>query len=203
MYGLSVVTPPGEEPVDLDRAKLHLRVADTVEDTIITAWLAAAREYTETHTGKRWVEQELLLTLPEWCCGAGDECGVLRLPVWPVSSVESVKYYATTGTLTTLTADTDYQLWLDHFPPLVAPAPAKVWPTVQAGRLAAIQIEFTAGYADASAVPEAVKAAMLLCLGYWYEHRGDSDDPNRIPASLGIPPGAKRLLDSLATGAYL
>jgi len=203
VYGLSLITPPSEEPVSLERAKLHLRVDDDAEDDLITALITAARQYTESHTSKRWVSQGLRLTLPEWCCGAGDECGVLRLPCEPVSSVESVKYYATTGTLTTLVAGTDYQTWLDHFPPLVAPAPSKTWPTVETGRLGAIQIEFTAGYADAASVPENVKSAVLLCVGHWYEHRGDSDDPNAIPASMGIPPSAKRLLDNLATGAYL
>ncbi len=203
MYGLTTTTGPAEEPVTLDRAKVHLRVDHNEDDDLITDWIKAARELSETHTGKRWIEQDLVLSLPQWCCGEGDECGVLRLPVQPVSEVESVKYYATDGTLTTLTVDTDYQLWLDHFPPLIAAAPAKVWPTLQAGRMKAVVIEFTAGFPSAAEVPAAAKSAILLCLGYWYENRGDGVDPHRLPQSMGLPPAATRLLDSLMTGAYI
>jgi uncharacterized phiE125 gp8 family phage protein len=206
VYGLSVITPPAEEPVSLERAKLHLRVEHDVDDDLIAALIQTAREMGESHTNRRWVEQGLRLTLADWPCREiGGVFEAVPFPVAPVLSVESVKYYATDGTLTTLTADTDYQVWLDHSPPLLAPAPVKVWPTVQPARLAGVQIEFTAGYGAATAVPEQAKAAMLLMLGYWYENRGDGLDltmMNGLPQSLGMPPGARRLLDTLATGAY-
>lgn len=205
MYGLTTTTGPAEEPVSLERAKVHLRVDHDVEDSLIASWLIAAREMSEIHTGRRWISQAVRLTLQDWPCEEiGGVHGAILLPTDPVLSVESVKYYATTGTLTTL-AVSEYQTWLDHSPPLVAPAPTKVWPTVQADRLAAVQVAFTAGYADATAVPEGAKAAILLCLAYWYENRGDGMDPtvmNGLPQAMGIPAGARRLLDSLANGSY-
>ena len=39
----SVTTPPTDEPVTLDEAKLHLRADDTTDDTLITALIQAAR----------------------------------------------------------------------------------------------------------------------------------------------------------------
>jgi len=201
VYGLNTITPPDEEPVSLDDAKLHLRVSHDEEDGIISSWIKAARELSETHTGRRWVEQELRATWANWPCPSDGLNSAIRLPVEPVQSVESVKYYATDGTLTTL-ATSEWQTWLDHSPPLVAPAPAKVWPTVQANRLGAVRVEFTAGYADVDAVPEQVRAAILLCLGHWYENRGDAEERVAIPFSYGMPVAAKRLLDSLSTGAY-
>lgn len=198
MYGLSVVTPPAAEPVDLTRAKANLRVAHTADDALITGWITAARELTESHTGRRWVTQTLKLTLPEWPAADRPEIG---LPVRPVSAVNAVRYYDVAGTLRTLDA-AGWQTWLDHGPPLVAPAPAAVWPTTQTDRLAAVEIEFVAGYGAAAAVPEGAKAAIQLCLAYWYENRGDGRDPHATPESLGIPAGAKRLLDSLWTGEY-
>lgn len=203
MYGLSTITPPGEEPVTLDRAKLHLRIDHDAEDDLVTAWIKAARELTEGHTGRRWCEQEWRLTLADWPCTDDGVGGAVRLPAEPVTAVTKVEYYAAGGTLTELDEDDDWQAWLDHSPPLVAPAPARSWPACQAGRLGAVRVEFTAGYGTADDVPESAKAAILLCLGYWYEHRGDSEDPAGLPASLGLPPAAKRLLDSLMTGAYL
>jgi uncharacterized phiE125 gp8 family phage protein len=205
VYGLSTTTGPAEEPISLARAKAHLRVDHDAEDEGIAGWIVAARQLTESHTGRRWIEQELRLTLADWPCEElGRAYGAIPLPVAPVISVEAVKYYATGGTLTTLAADL-WQTWLDHAPPLVAPAPSTVWPTVQVDRLAAVQVEFTAGYGGESAVPEQAKAAMLLCLAYWYENRGDGMDltmMNGLPLALGMPPGARRLLDSIATGNY-
>jgi uncharacterized phiE125 gp8 family phage protein len=208
VYGLSVISGPSEEPVSLDRAKTHLRVDHDVEDDLIQAWIVAAREITETHTDRRWIAQTLRLTLADWPCEwIGGAYGAVCFPVSPVSSVDTVAYYATDGTLTELDGDAgDWQEFLDHAPPLIAPPPVNnFWPVVQTGRLGAVRIEFTAGYADADAVPEQVKAAMLLCLGYWYENRGDGMDltmMNGLPQSLGMPPGAKRLLDGMAAGGY-
>lgn len=219
-YGLSVITGPAEEPVSLDRAKVHLRVDHDVDDELISGWIAAARGLTEQHANRRWVEQQLRMTLADWPDGGGgswvqtyiaratgltsEMAGAVPIPVEPVPSVEAVKYYGLDGTLTTL-AGSAYQTWLDHSPPLVAPAPLTVWPVVQVGKLAAVQIEFTAGYGTAAEVPEQAKAAILLCLGYWYENRGDGMDPTvamGMPQTLGIPPGAMRLLNSMNTDGY-
>lgn len=209
MYGLNVITAPAEEPVGLERAKLHLRVDHTAEDALITAWLVAARELTEAHADRRWVSRAMRLTLADWPCD--DDRGpwawvseAVPIPVSPVTAVTAVKCYLSDGTLATIDP-ADYQVWLDHSPPLVAPAPNKTWPTVQTDRLAGVQLEFTAGYGVAAAVPEQAKAAILLCLAYWYENRGDGRDPTAaagMPGAMGMPAGAKRLLDSLATGAY-
>ena len=202
MYGLATITGPTEEPVPLARAKLHLRVDHAAEDDLIQDWIAAAREMSEQYTGRRWVSQQLRMTLSDWPDG---DSGIVPLPVEPVASIDAVKYFATAGNLVTLVAGTDYQTWLDHRPPLLAPAPLKVWPTVQTDRLAAVQIEFTAGYGAPALVPYRAKTAMLLCLGYWYENRGDGTDPTAwasLPQTLGMPPGAMRLLDSMQAKGY-
>lgn len=204
MYGLSVVTPPAAEPLDLTRAKANLRVAHTADDALITGWITAARELTESHTGRRWVTQTLRLSLDDWPdpIGDGDQtASLVRLPVAPVQDVTAVRYWDVGGVYQTLDP-ARYQTWLDHSPPLLAPAPLKIWPVTQPGRIGAVQVEFTAGYGAADAVPEGAKAAVQLCLAYWYENRGDGRDPHGLPESLGLPPGAKRLLDSLWTGEY-
>jgi len=221
VYGLATITGPTEEPVTLARAKQHLRVDHSAEDDLIQDWIAAAREMSEQYTGRRWVSQQLRMTLADWPDGSGEgwveryiarttgwpggDSGMVPLPVEPVVSIDAVKYYATAGNLVTLTAGTDYQTWLDHRPPLLAPAPLSVWPTVQTDRLAAVQIEFTAGYGAPAQVPYRAKTAMLLCLGYWYENRGDGMDPTAwasLPQTLGMPPGAMRLLDSMQAKGY-
>jgi uncharacterized phiE125 gp8 family phage protein len=208
VYGLSRLAPPTEEPVSLERAKEHLRVSSavTADDNLITLWIKAAREMTEDFTGRAWVTSTWRLTLANWPADDDGYGGCVRLPVQPATAVTGVVYRDANGDSVTMASDgSAYQTWLDHRPPLIAAAPRTVWPTVETGRLAAVQVTFTAGYGGAAAVPEAAKAAMLLCLGYWYENRGDGRDPTAmlgLPQTLGIPPGARNLLTTLMTGAY-
>jgi uncharacterized phiE125 gp8 family phage protein len=201
VFALSVVDEPGEEPLSLDAAKLHLRIDldDDSEDALISGLIVAARRLTEKECGQAWVERTLKLTLAAWPCRSPWENfpDAIGIPVSPVTDVGSVKYRAIDGTLTTLDAG-NYQTWLDHSPPLIAPAPLSWWPVLQAGWMSAVEVEFTAGYGTADDVPEDAVNLMKLCVGYWYEHRGDGDDP----AKLGLPPGAVRLVNLLASTGY-
>lgn len=214
MYGLTVLTPPTVAVVALDAAKVHLRVEHDAENDLIAGLIEAARELTEEYCGKRWYEQTLRLTLPGWpyeypipgwLCDYTGGYGAIRLPVEPVTAVTSVKYYATNGILTTLDVSS-YQVLLEYSPPLVAPAPQTTWPVLEIGRLGPVRVEFVVGLPEGGSVPARVEQAVLLTLGYWYEHRGDSRDPTEMMTDArgrGLPIGAKRLLDSLSTGAYL
>ena len=201
MYGLVTTVPPAAEPLTLADAKTHLRVDWDAENDLIWRWVKAARRLTEDHTGRRWLTQTVRLTLDDWAAcdddwwpGVGQ---VIRLPVRPVQSVATIKYYDIGGVRQTMAVGL-YQTWLDHDPPLVAPAPLTVWPTPQSGRLGGVEIVFVAGESSLTAVPEQVRAAILLTLGYWYGNRGDGDDP----AKLGLPAGALRILDSLDQSGY-
>lgn len=191
-FALVTVARPLVEPVTTDEAKLHLRVDHAAEDTLIARLVTAAREKAEQHCGKAWLTQTLRLELAGWPCD-----GVVRLPVGPLQSVSSVRYYDLGGTLTTL-AGSAYQVWGGHSPPLVLPAPLTTWPAVQTGRYPAVLVEFVAGDADATAVPQCLCQAVLLTVGYWYEHRGDGRDPTE----MGLPRGVLNLLDSLWAGGY-
>lgn len=208
-YGLVTTVAPAAEPVSLAEAKAHLVVGHDDDDSLITRFVGAAREQTETETGRRWMPQTLTLTFERfpWRCNAliADPCGgwfngrpVILLPATPVTAVNAVRYRDGAGVLQTLTADTHYLAWLAHLPPVVYPAPGKSWPETQLGRMDAVEIEFVAGYGKAAAVPNAAKVAMLLAVAFWYENRGDSEDPTE----MGLPAASIRLLRSLSTGSY-
>lgn len=196
---LELVTGPSAEPVLPSEAKLHARIDLTTEDDLVHDWISAAREYTEIHTGRKWASQTWKWTLRGWPCGTYQWTGMYAIPFpfEPVSSVTTVKYYDAAGVQQTMSVGTDYQLWLSHSPPLIAPAPNEIWPTLQTDRIDPIEIVFVAGYSDVQR-PKRVKQAIYEILTYWSENRGDGTDPTK----MGIPASAKRLLDSMWTGAY-
>lgn len=187
-YGLELTAGPVVEPVTATEAKLHARIDLTTEDDLVDDWITAAREYAEIHCARAFAAQTWKLTLPRWS-------QIIRLPVDPVISVTSVKYYDVAGVQQTLTAVTDYQLWLSHSPSLIAPAPATSWPSLQTDRFDPIEIIFVAGTTD---IPVRVKQAIYLMVTYWSENRGDGKDMS----DRGMPAGARRLLDSMWSGRY-
>jgi hypothetical protein len=212
-FGLQLITPPASEPVTLTRAKKHCRIDEdlTLEDDLITAFITCAREYAERHTQRQLVTARWRLTMdrfpgrsergrygfigPSDILAGGWSCferHMIRLPRPPVQSIEAVKYYDPDGVLQTLAAN-EYHADLTREPARLAPAPgdgAKGWPSAQR-RMAAVQIEYTAGYGDAAAVPESIKNAILLMVGHWYENREEVI----IGQAMPIPMGACSLLD--------
>jgi uncharacterized phiE125 gp8 family phage protein len=115
------------------------------------------------------------------------------MPVEPVTAIVEFTYLDSAGAEQTLDP-ADYQAWLDHSPPLLAPDVLTAWPALQAGALKPITIDFTAGYGTAQAVPELVKAEILKTLADWDENRGR--------AGMELPESAKAGLMLLWTGGY-
>lgn len=189
-YGLTVITPPASEPISLTLAKAFLKIDHAAEDTLLTGLIVAARQLTESYTGRRWITQTLRLTLAEF------PCWEIRLPVLPVASITAITYKDVAGVTQTLSPSL-YQTWLDHNPPLIAPAVNQYWPYTRTQAIQAVTVDFVAGAASAD-VPEQVKAAILLTIGNWDANRGDQN----ILIARGLPPNARFLLDQLWTGAY-
>src|SRR5688572_5645345 len=95
---LTLVTPPVEEPVELDQAKLHLRETEDAEDELIEGLVLAARQHVETDTARALITQTWDLTVDSLGCQ-------IELPKPPVQSVTSVKYLDSEGVEQTLPTD--------------------------------------------------------------------------------------------------
>lgn len=162
--GLTLLTPPGEEPITLADAKLHLRVDHTDEDLLITGLIATARQAAEARTGRALVTQQWRQTLDAWPVD-----GVIELSWPPLVSVQSVSYLDTAGVRQTLSAPA-YAVTTDTLVGTVAPAYDTDWPDCRVVS-GSIRIDHTAGYGNAAAVPQQVKAWMLLAIATWYAQR--------------------------------
>jgi uncharacterized phiE125 gp8 family phage protein len=166
---LTLVTAPTVEPLQLADAKAHLRVDASHEDALIQRLIVAARRAAETATGRALCTQSWQWTADRWPCRAP-----ITLPKAPVQSVTHVKYVATDGTLTTWSS-AEWQADLTSELPRILPAYGYTWPSLR-DQMAAVRVEFVAGYGAAAAVPEDIKAAMLLIVGHLFEHREDVAD---------------------------
>jgi uncharacterized phiE125 gp8 family phage protein len=93
----------------------------------------------------------------------------LRLPLFPVLSITSVKYVDTDGVEQTVDS-ANYVLLTDERGAYVEFADGYSFPALNAAS-AAVRIAYVAGYGAASTVPPAIKQAMLLLIGAWYENR--------------------------------
>lgn len=180
-YSVAVKTAPAAEPLTRAEAKLHLRVDVTDDDALIDALIQAAREWVENYCRRSLVQRTLELRLD------GFPAEIL-LPRGPVISLTSVKYTDQGGTLQTVSASL-YQADLYGVVPRLTPVFGALWPIPALGTLNAVLIEYEAGYAPSSAsptdyadsVPAAIKAAMKLLLGVWYDNRDAGGD---VPAAV-------------------
>lgn len=176
-----VTTAPAVEPVTVAEAKLHLRVDQSVEDSLIGGLITAAREYCEKRSKRTLITTAYRLdgySFPSSACS-------IRLDKGPLIAVQSVKYYDSAGTLTTITS-TNYRVDITPVFGEIVPIDGYLWPVSQSNRPDSIQIAFTAGYgAAATAVPAAAKQAMLLLIGNWYENR-----ESVTPGSMTVVPYA-------------
>lgn len=171
MHRPVLVTPADLMPLTVAEVKAHLRVAHDDDDATIAALIAAATAHLDGWTGilgRCLVEQTWMQEFDRF-----ERC--LRLPLGPVGSITSVKYYDEAGVLQTV-GSSNYSLFADGLGFYVrfvdgfaAPAlyrePASVRVSYKAGQ-AVIE---TDGVMDG--VEPSIKFAMLLLIGHWYENR--------------------------------
>jgi uncharacterized phiE125 gp8 family phage protein len=169
---LSLITAPALEPISVEEAKAQVRLTSgTDEDSLINALIAAARHHAEAVTGRQLLEATWEQQLDAIC---GD---VLQLPRPPLRSIVSISYLDTSGVTQTWSA-ANYQVHAPAGPfathGRVAPIPSATWPLAGSGYLNAVRIQFKAGYGTTpDDVPQAIRQALLLMIGAWYEVRED------------------------------
>ena len=162
MANPSVYTAATSTPVSLAEAKAHLRVDVTDDDALIVNQIAAATNYCEGISQKKFVTQTLDWTLDAWPNADG-----FRLPIGPVQSVTSITYTDEDGNSDTVSSD-DYIV--DTARQMIALKASAEWPTATLQKIAGIVIRYVAGYGAASAVPDEMKHAVLLVLGDWWNN---------------------------------
>lgn len=183
---LSLITAPASKPVTLIEAKAHLRVTFDDDDTLINGLIAAA---TASIDGPRGIGFALITQT--WKLSLDEFKPAIVIPLWPVSSVSSVKYYDADGVLQTI-GSSDYTLIKSVEPAIIIPAYNLSWP-VSRSIPSAVEVTFVAG---ASSAPDDLKQAVLLLVGHWYQNR--EAITNGIVSE--IPIGVQSILDRYRSG---
>ena len=144
-------------------AKQHLKVDTSADDTYIDDLVQAATESAQVFTNRFFISTTLTQHGDKWC-----DLSVLFKS--PVSSTLHIKYYDSDNTIQTLSPSV-YTTDLTHNPARVGLSPNQSFPAL-ADRISAVECKYIVGYGSAaSSVPTAIKQAVLLTIGNWYENR--------------------------------
>ncbi len=165
------VTPPAGEPVALAEARAFLRVSGTEDDTMIGTFLSAARARVEEAAGRALMPQT-------WRMSADVDEGKVRmgfrvfaLKPAPYLSFVEARVALHDGTSRVIGTQ-DVRIDADGGHVWLRPGDlngARMWRP--------IEIVWVAGYPSADAVPDPLKAAMLLLAAAMWERRDSVGAP--------------------------
>lgn len=157
-----MVTPPTEEPITAETAKLHTRVGTDLEDALIDLWIESGRIMAEGYQNRSFVKRTME-ALFDTCPPRQFE---LTLP--PIIEVDSITFY-----------DEDEEphevdnaeYYVDVDSGRIALKKGKEWPDVELRPMNAVVVRYKAGHGTAEDVPKTVKDALLTYVTYRYYNR--------------------------------
>ncbi len=149
------------EPVTAAELETHARIP-AGEKEYLAALVSASRIMAEHQIGQYIAEQQLTWTTNHF------EDGLL-LPVYPVTSVESITYLDTEAAMQTLSTDV-YKLVVDKMQARLYLKPDQDWPDLQDDARDRITVVIKVGM---DPVPAAIKQAIMLIAATAYENRQD------------------------------
>lgn len=216
MYGIEVVTPPASAPVTAAELRAWLRLNDSAEDDVLAELLAGAVDLFESDAGRPVLSTVYRQHLTRWPFGAADRsgwygpggipgvlCDGIRVD-WPgqvvlgrggVTAVAGVYRRLADGSAEALSGWTADLIT----PPArvsLAAAPAAVTTTAGVPVSPVGYVQYTAGWADAAAVPRLVRTAIRLLAAHWYQNR----EAHREGSLAELPDGWRRVVDRYRTG---
>jgi uncharacterized phiE125 gp8 family phage protein len=191
-----VVTPPTAEPVTLAELKEAAHITHTTEDTFLSSRIVAARFRYELDTRRQLMEATFDWFLPFFSSHTfvsshlhlNQSVTVLNersfeLPLPPLTSIVSVKFFDTAGVQQTVPA-TEYGVKTSSEPGRIFNLPNEEWPDLEDDRIEdAVVIRFIAGAALAADVPDLDKQAIFLLAQHWIENREAVVLDDRISAA--------------------
>ena len=188
----SILTAASTEALRLGDIKRHLRLstAATDEDKELKIFRAAARQYAEDYTGRKFIKQRVYFYRDEWPSES-----FIRLPFAPLSSAPTtgIVYKKSDGSSTTWSS-TAWEVSTVREPGVIHLGFNESWPSDTLWNVDPIRVEYRCGYSSQStALPGAIQHAMLLLVAHMYENRENTVASYQLLRE--IPDAAKALLN--------
>lgn len=160
-----------ELPVSLELTRMHLRNEDLrVDDALVRALILSATQNIEAQYGIALLEQTVVQTHNAFPASS-DTPMLLRIA--PLLSVTSIAYIDAAGATQTWNAS-QYTSGRFNNTAFIVPKIGYSWPSGLAKMPNAVTITYDAGYGTKSEnIPEPIKQAILLNVGWLYENRED------------------------------
>lgn len=184
MRSYKVITAAASNVLTTSEVKSHLKVDTTADDTLIDNLIIAATNSCQEYTNRFFITTEITQYGDNW----NDVTELFKSPIQ--SSLFNVKYYDTNNLLQTL-ASSEYNLDNSMQPSRLCEAPDKSWPSLSE-KINAIEVNYNVGVDNASDVDNAIKQALLLTIGHWYQNREAVIVGRQVNE---MPMSAKYLLD--------
>lgn len=171
---LRVIEGPVKEVITLEEAKSHLRIDGDDEDSLISSYIQAAREYAEIFTGR-----SIAIKTYEYITNPKEKYAYLELPMPPLVEILKVSYENQKQEVI-LEENKDFYILKDYDAPLLYPNIENGWPRVLLNTFDLIKVTYKAGYSES---PMAVKQAILILVAHFYENRENltTKDYKEIP----------------------
>ena len=166
-----ITATSAELPVTLEIARMHLRNEDLrVDDSLVRGLIRSSERSIEQQYGLALLEQTVVQTHNAFPASS-DTPMLLRIA--PLLSVTTIVYIDAAGATQTWSA-AEYISGKFNNTAFVIPKSGFSWPTGLASLPNAVTITYEAGFgASAEAVPDQIRQAMLLNIGWLYENRED------------------------------
>lgn len=176
---LPVLVDPADLVLSVEDAKAHLYVDHSDDDEIIEAFIEAATAHVERVTG-------YVLGLQTWQQDFDDFSSILRLPIGPVSEIDSVTYRTEAGVETPVD-EANYEQLADPLSSYVRFKDDYSLPS-DLYEVGAVRVTWIAGQ---EVVPPPLIASIKLILGDLYQYR-----EAKIDGSIIENPTVKALLST-------
>jgi len=163
--GRTLITAPVGDVVTTAEAKAYAKVTHSAEDSLIDDLVVTAVELVQQICDRQLLSATYDLTFDAWP-SSGEE---FEIPFAPTTSITSIKYIDEDGAEQTLSSSV-YVTSTDVDPAQIYLAYNQSWPGLRAQRNA-VTVRAVVGYANAAAIPTAIKTAIKIAVTNWLENR--------------------------------
>ncbi len=176
-----IVIEPPQQVVTTDEAMLHCKVEEPLDRPLVEAYVKAAIGWLDGPSG--WLGRSLGVQVLEWRTDQWP-CRDARIPCEPLLEFVSVTYVDADGESQVLPIPDGASAWADFID----------LPSVR-GRGGDVRIRYRSGYATlsegddpewVSALPDAIKVAVLLLVDTWYQNRSAIASAATVQLPFGV-----------------